>query len=432
MSGSRAPDTRRAGAQGIDVLRDMWESRPVRPRDDRKLAGVAAGVARRYDLDPTLVRVGFVVAAVTGPGLPLYLAGCAVLPDAGPPGAPPPARTGSTSALSIVLLTLAALLAIPMALSVERLVATAVTVGLLVALHLTRGSRPGAREAATAPTPAVPWAAPAGAVPLGTPDGAVPAAAPDGALPAPDGPPRATPPAWDPLGVAPFAWDLPEPGPEPAPPAPPRSALTPVTLGIALVVAGMVGVVVLAAPGVLPASAVPGAALAVVGIGLLVGAFRRAGRWLIPFAVLLALLTGMTSLVNGAFGPDGWAMRGGFGPIEEAPPTPAQLAPEYRRGTGSIDLDLTRLDLTATPGADGPVRTLAEVGAGAITVRVPENADLVVRGSARFGDVTVDGQSRTGQDSHLTVTDPGPDGPGGRVLELDLRAEMGAVEVQRG
>lgn len=399
----------------MDTLRDMWDSRPVRPRDDRKLAGVAAAVARRYDVDPTLIRVGFVVAAITGPGLPLYLAGCAVLPDAGPPGSPPAARAGSTSALSIALLTVAAVLAIPLVMPVDRLIATAVTVGLLVALHLSRGSRPGNREAAVAPTPPAPWTAP---------DGTAHAQAPTE--------PARTPPTWDPLGVAPFAWDLPEPGPEPVQPAPPRSKLTPVTLAVALVVAGMVGVVALTAPGVLPASAVPGAALAVVGIGLLIGAFRRAGRWLIPFAVVLALVTWMASLVNGALGPDGWAVRGGFGPIEAAPTTAAQLAPEYRRGTGAIELDLTRIDLAPGPGAEGPVSTRAEVGAGAISVRVPENADLVVRGSAGFGDVAIDGQSQAGQDPSLRVTDPGPDGPGGRVLELDLRAELGAVEVQRG
>jgi hypothetical protein len=34
-------------------------------------------------------------------------------------------------------------------------------------------------------------------------------------------PPRTTPPSWDPLGTAPFAWDLPEP-PEPTPPTRPR------------------------------------------------------------------------------------------------------------------------------------------------------------------------------------------------------------------
>lgn len=34
-------------------------------------------------------------------------------------------------------------------------------------------------------------------------------------------PPRTTPPSWDPLGTAPFAWDLPDP-PEPTPPTRPR------------------------------------------------------------------------------------------------------------------------------------------------------------------------------------------------------------------
>ncbi|BBG04546.1 PspC family transcriptional regulator [Pseudonocardia saturnea] len=424
--------------QGADTLRDMWESRPLRPRDDRKLAGVAAALARRYELDPTLVRVGFVVATIVGPGLPMYLAGCAVLPDAGRPGGPPPQR-GSTSVLAAVLLTIAALLAIPLVMPMDRLIATIVTLALLVGVHVTRGARPGGRAAALTPTPPVPWATPGattaqlpGQVPGQFPG--QPAGAP-GAQPGPQAAPvepARTPPKWDPLGVAPFAWDLPEPGPEPAPPPRPRSKLTPVTLAVALVAAGMVGVVVLAAPGALPPSAVPGAALAVVGIGLLMGAFRRAGRWLIPFAVLLALTTWLATLLNGALGPDGWAVRGGMGPIVDAPVTAAQLAPEYRRGTGSIDLDLTRLDLTATPGADGPVRTRAEVGAGAVTVRVPADADLVVRGSTGWGDVTVDGQSRAGQDARLDVTDPGPDGPGGRVLELDLRAEMGAVEVQRG
>ncbi|MER7437104.1 PspC domain-containing protein, partial [Pseudonocardia alni] len=186
------------------------------------------------------------------------------------------------------------------------------------------------------------------------------------------------------------------------------------------------------APGAVPASAVPGAALAVVGAGLVVGALRRAGRWLVPFAVLLALVTAATIPLNDAVGPDGWAVRGGIGETVVAPATVAELAPEYRRGTGTVQLDLTRLDLAATPGATGPVRTRAEVGAGAVEIRVPRDADLLVRGSVGTGDLTVDGQTRTGQDVDLTVNDPGPDGPGGRVLELDLRAELGTVEVTRG
>jgi phage shock protein PspC (stress-responsive transcriptional regulator) len=103
-------------------MRDMWDSRPLRPRDDRKLAGVSAAIARRYEIDPTLVRVGFVVAAIVGPGIPLYLAGCAVLPDAGPPGSPVPPRSGPSSALSVTLLVLAALLAVPLVLSADRVI----------------------------------------------------------------------------------------------------------------------------------------------------------------------------------------------------------------------------------------------------------------------------------------------------------------------
>ena len=75
----------RLGAMnGSDVqhtLREMWETRPARPREGRQLAGVAAAIARRYDIDPVLVRVGFVVAAFYGIGAALYIAGWVLLPD---------------------------------------------------------------------------------------------------------------------------------------------------------------------------------------------------------------------------------------------------------------------------------------------------------------------------------------------------------------
>jgi phage shock protein PspC (stress-responsive transcriptional regulator) len=64
-----------------ETLREMWETRPARPRDDRQVAGVAAAIARRYDVDPVLVRVGFVVAAFSGIGAALYIAGWILLPE---------------------------------------------------------------------------------------------------------------------------------------------------------------------------------------------------------------------------------------------------------------------------------------------------------------------------------------------------------------
>jgi phage shock protein PspC (stress-responsive transcriptional regulator) len=46
------------------------------------LAGVAAGVARYFDVDVTIVRIVFAVLAVVGGiGVPLYLAGWLLIPD---------------------------------------------------------------------------------------------------------------------------------------------------------------------------------------------------------------------------------------------------------------------------------------------------------------------------------------------------------------
>lgn len=46
------------------------------------LAGVAAGAADYLGLDPTLIRVGFVILAlVGGVGVPLYLAAWLLIPE---------------------------------------------------------------------------------------------------------------------------------------------------------------------------------------------------------------------------------------------------------------------------------------------------------------------------------------------------------------
>jgi phage shock protein PspC (stress-responsive transcriptional regulator) len=48
----------------------------------RMLAGVAVGLANYFDIDPTLVRVGFVVLSFLGGlAVPLYLAGWLLIPE---------------------------------------------------------------------------------------------------------------------------------------------------------------------------------------------------------------------------------------------------------------------------------------------------------------------------------------------------------------
>jgi phage shock protein PspC (stress-responsive transcriptional regulator) len=58
------------------------EMRLHRRHGGRMLGGVAVGLADYFDVDPVLVRVGFVVLAfVGGLAVPLYLAGWALIPD---------------------------------------------------------------------------------------------------------------------------------------------------------------------------------------------------------------------------------------------------------------------------------------------------------------------------------------------------------------
>ena len=58
------------------------EQRLHRVGRGRMLAGVAAGVADYFDVDPTIVRIGFVALAfVGGLAVPLYLAGWLLIPD---------------------------------------------------------------------------------------------------------------------------------------------------------------------------------------------------------------------------------------------------------------------------------------------------------------------------------------------------------------
>ena len=78
--------------------------RLTRSETNKVIAGVCAGLAEYFDVDPVLVRVGFVVAAAAGFGIIAYIAmwiavprasetvpaGTTVLSRAGAPPPPPP------------------------------------------------------------------------------------------------------------------------------------------------------------------------------------------------------------------------------------------------------------------------------------------------------------------------------------------------------
>jgi phage shock protein C len=63
----------------------LTRSQPIfRPFQDRMLAGVAAGTARYFGVDVTLVRIAFVVLTFFGgAGVAAYLAGWLLIPEEG-------------------------------------------------------------------------------------------------------------------------------------------------------------------------------------------------------------------------------------------------------------------------------------------------------------------------------------------------------------
>lgn len=390
------------GSDVHSTLREMWETRPARPREGRQVAGVAAAIARRYDIDPVLVRVAFVVAAFYGIGAALYVAGWVLLPDEPGPAVGGRRRGRQWLLVPIGIAAVAGLGGASHSHGGILLPIVAVAT-LLFLLHRSRGTCgvAGTRGPA-APPPAAQAAA-------------------DPAAPAP--------PAWDPLGAAPFAWDLPEPGPAPAPPPRPRSRVTPVTLAVALLAGGVAALVLLAAGGLTDLPVLLGVLLAVLGGGLVVGAFTRSGRGLIPVALLTIAVTWgalAAPLDRIAAGPPQ--------EIRAAPTTPAALLPHYESGVGTVELDLRRMDLTVPPGAPvAPLPTRVDAGVGSVEIWVPRDADVRLTADSGLGSVEFEDQEMEGPGARLSVNDLGDDGvAGGRPLVLDVHAGVGSVEVHRG
>jgi phage shock protein C len=66
----------------------------TRSETDKRIGGVCGGIAQYFGIDPTLVRIGFVVAAFMGFGILAYIVLWIVLPK-GRPGLPVVSTTGS-------------------------------------------------------------------------------------------------------------------------------------------------------------------------------------------------------------------------------------------------------------------------------------------------------------------------------------------------
>ncbi|WP_367134966.1 PspC domain-containing protein [Saccharothrix sp. HUAS TT1] len=396
-----------------ETLKDFWATRPRRPHDGRKIAGVAAGIAERYQIDPVIVRVAFVAMALcNGAGVLIYLLGWLLLAQADDEVSAAEAllgrgRSSTPTALTVVL----GIAVIP---STGFFVdggftmvgGVLLSVGAIYLLHRGRGQLNRPESATTA---------------FEVGDGVD-----SGAGAGPGGTAEVKPPAWDPLGAAPFAWDLPEPASAPAPvvtsaaPVRPRSRVGAATFGASLVVLA----------GSLVASAysdwfdtrhVLGLLVAVLGAGMVLGALRGGGgRGLIWLVVPLSVVGVAITSID--FEGSGSERMGNY---SAQPKSVEQVESRYAVSMGEVDLDLTGLPSTGT------VTTDVEVGVGVARVRVPADADVTVTCRSDMGTVTCLDEQGDG-DQRFEVTSDGADGPGGLKIVLDVRTDLGEVEVSRG
>ncbi|WP_248489355.1 LiaF domain-containing protein [Tsukamurella sp. PLM1] len=153
-------------------------------------------------------------------------------------------------------------------------------------------------------------------------------------------------------------------------------------------------------------------ALAVVGTGLVYGAFRRSGYGLllaaIPLAGFVVVGTTAQNVVTGL----GDAPRGDR---NITVPDAASLLPEYTVQAGSLKLDLRDMVLDRD-------RTVAtHVGFGDTKIRVPESMNIRVTCSINVGQSDCPSGFVAGKDAK----------PGAPTLTINATGNVGDLEVQR-
>jgi phage shock protein PspC (stress-responsive transcriptional regulator) len=429
----------------------------VRPLQGRYVAGVGAALGRATNTDPVLWRVVLaVLVCFGGVGALIYLLLWLVIPEEGDTGSPVEAMFGrghsnTSPAVAVLLIVVAAVLLVFALTRPFDLVLLGAAVILATVVLLTRppGPRAGAHPVppvpgGSGPTPAPPGPGAPGPTPAPTgrpvaaagPPGGVsgwirepggqtwPAgtagapAAPGAAVP---GPPSPGTSGYRP----PFAPHGPFAGPPPPPPPPPRiprerSPLPMLVLSVALLVPGALGVLDLAGVLDVPVAGYLAAALAVVGAGLVTGAWVGRARPLIGLGVVLALGLPVAHAA-GTWDRDQPVATN----ITWTPTSVADLDGRYQLTFGEGLLDLRQVDFA---GQD--VEISVEVTGGDIKVLVPPEVDVTANAAVFGGNATLFGQ-QAGGFVERTVTDPGGAGTEAGTLVINVRVRFGDIEVHR-
>jgi hypothetical protein len=244
---------------------------------------------------------------------------------------------------------------------------------------------------------------------------------------APHGPYASSSPYAQSRGYVPYPYPgLVQTAPPPVPKAPKeRSRLGRVVLSMACLAIGILVIADVAGASV-PGAAYVASVLAVVGLGLVIGAWLGRARWLIfPGIVLLIALAATSTAGNINF--DRNFDGGPKGNVTWAPLTVADVTGDYGIDVGNGTLDLSKVDFT-----DHTVPVNVHVNVGNLVVILPPNVDADISAKVDGGSADVLGQHWDGLgNDERQVHDNGADGQGGGKLQLTASVDLGKLEVRR-
>ena len=377
----------------------------VRPVEGRVIAGVAEGLAIRFDIPAWLIRVGFVLLTFAGGiGLVGYAAGWFLIRSEDE--AETPAQrvfSGASSAQSwigIGLVLLAVLLLLDNFTFLSGGVVWAVGL-LVVGVLLYTGDLPGLitrenekKEDTEMTTEAPPQESKSDLVETGSPGGATPPPAPP---PTPSPPPPTVPP----------------PAREPKE----SSLLGRLTIGFMLL-----GVGVLALLDAIPDFPIYpeprhylALAVTILGVGLLVGTVWGRARWLIIVAVVLVPTLFFSPVFEFEWTSETFDQRIDVTSFE-------QLENGFSIDVGNLIIDLREL-----PWSGEEVELVAQVDAGNLEVIVPTDVGVTGTASVDIGRVAAPGQESSGiGNPNLTFDYSGSDGS----VDVDLHVDVGNIDLR--
>ena len=319
--------------------------RPLLRRDTgRHAAGVAGGLADYLGVDALVLRIGFVVLALFGVGLPLYLVGWVAMPSPSRPqsyleqwfgSAPNPAVLVAIAVAVIVVFA-----------SIDEHDGDGVGWGLALLFGgwlLFRADSRTASDPATVYGPAAP--------------------------PPPGG-------TWHGRGGSAEAAPA---QPWTPPPPRPRSILGRLTVGSALAAVGVAAVFQQTDVLTLEPEQYVALALTIVGAGLIAGAWVGRAYGLIAVGLLLLPVMFIASLPPVPFGS-------GAGEAAYAPQTVDAIDDRYVLGAGRMVLDLRGVDFSGET-----VTTTVSVSVGETIVTVPDDVTVAVTAGIRGGDIDLFG-----------------------------------------